>query len=210
VPARSPDACALLLDLDGTLIDARRRQVELARHLAPSLDGDRFWAAKRAGATTRRALADQGVADAEALAAAWVAAVEETRWLALDAVLPGAAEAIAAVRAAGLAPLVLTARRDAAAVRAQVAALSLDVPPPLVVDPREAATAKAAVLRASAAAGFVGDSESDHAAAAAAQVPFAAVAGGQRDAAFLAARGIAPVCEGVYEAVAVLLGEQTT
>lgn len=200
----------LLLDLDGTLIDARRRQVELARALVPALDADRFWSAKRGGATTRAALAAQGVADADAIANAWMEAIEEPRWLAVDAVLPHVAEALALLRARGVAPGVLTARRDAAAVTAQVAALGLDLPAPLVVDPRDAVAAKAAQLRASGSLGYVGDSEGDHAAATAADVPFAGVSSGQRDTAFLAARGIVPVFAGVYAAVASLLGEQTT
>ena len=200
----------LALDLDGTLLDCRRRQVELARHVAPALDGRRFWAAKRMGATTRSALAEQGIEGAAA-AAAWGAAIEDPEWLALDAVLPGAVEAIERARAAAFEPLVLTARRDAAAVREQVARSGLPVAGVHVVDPRRAAPEKAALLRELAAAGLVGDTESDAAAAREAGVAFAAVGSGQRAPRFLEARGIRPVYDGVLAAVAALLdGVQTT
>jgi phosphoglycolate phosphatase len=204
---------ALALDLDGTLVDCRRRQVELARHLVPRLDPERFWADKRMGATTRAALEAQGIAPDEARAAAdaWVARIEDVRWLRVDAVLPGAAAAVAAVRAAGLEPMVLTARRDAQAVRAQIAATGLEVGRVVVVDPRRAADEKAAALQETGAVGLVGDSESDAAAARAAGVPFAAVGSGQRDPRFLRERGIAPVYPDVLAAVrALLAGRQTT
>ncbi|HEX8101730.1 MAG TPA: hypothetical protein VF533_03890, partial [Solirubrobacteraceae bacterium] len=76
---------SVVFDLDGTLLDCRARQVALARHVAGArLDDDRFWAAKRAGATTADALAAQGFGDARALAARWVELVERDEWLALD------------------------------------------------------------------------------------------------------------------------------
>jgi phosphoglycolate phosphatase-like HAD superfamily hydrolase len=199
----------LALDLDGTLLDCRRRQVELARHVAPALDGRRFWAAKRMGATTRAALAAQGIED-ETAAAAWSAAIEDPEWLRLDAVLPGAVAAVERARAAAREPLVLTARRDAAAVREQVSRSGLPARV-LVVDPRRAAPEKAAALRELAAVGLVGDTESDAAAAREAGVAFAAVGSGQRDPRFLEERGIRPVYDGVLAAVTALLdGLQTT
>ena len=98
----------------------------------------------------------------------------------------------------GYRPVVLTARRDADAVRDQVVALGLvpasDV---LVVDPAAADREKARALRDLDAIGFVGDNESDGRAAAGAGVPFACVDTGQRSAAFLREQGIEPVPGGV-------------
>ena len=99
----------------------------------------------------------------------------------------------------------LTARRDAAAVREQVARSGLPAARVLVVEPRRAAPEKAAVLRELAAVGLVGDTESDAAAAREAGVAFAAVGGGQRDPRFLEERGIRPVYDGVLDAVTALL-----
>ncbi|HWV86108.1 MAG TPA: HAD family hydrolase, partial [Capillimicrobium sp.] len=118
----------IALDLDGTLLDCRPRQVALAAALhGPGLDEAAFWAAKREGATTRAALEALGVDGERAarLARRWAAEVEDDRWLALDAPLPGVAAALTALREAGRDAVVLTARRRADAVRRQVAATGL-------------------------------------------------------------------------------------
>jgi phosphoglycolate phosphatase-like HAD superfamily hydrolase len=176
------------LDLDGTLLDARRRQVEVARSLVPDLDGEDFWARKREGATTRELLGDEA-------AAAWVAAVEEPQWLALDVLLPGVADALRDVEAG----FVLTARRDARAVREQVARhIGLPVE---VVDPFDAAAQKAAVLQQRAASVYIGDTESDAKAAQLAGVPFVAVSTGQRSERFLRAAGVEVICASLAEAL---------
>jgi phosphoglycolate phosphatase-like HAD superfamily hydrolase len=86
----------------------------------------------------------------------------------------------------------LTARRDPVALAGQLAALGLapDFHAVEVVDPREAADAKAAHLRAARPALFVGDSETDFAAAERVGVPFIGVDTGQRSAPFLRAAGV--------------------
>lgn len=196
------------LDLDGTLLDCRPRQVRLAARLVGAgFDADRFWAAKRHGATTRVALEAVGVpgARAQRIAREWAAAVEDDAWLAVDPLLPGARRALAALAAAARPVLVLTARRRARAARDQVAHLVPGLPVE-VVDPARAAAAKAAALRRCRARAFVGDTESDAAAAAAAAVAFLAVGGGQRDPTWLSEHGIAPVYAGVDDAVRALLG----
>lgn len=192
----------IVFDLDGTLIDCRARQVALARHVAGAgLDEDRFWAAKRGGATTARALADQGFERAEALAAEWVRLVERDEWLALDALLPGAREALRRTAHA----MVLTARSDGDALARQVRRLAIaDFAHVVIVDPAVAADHKSEVLREVHAAAFIGDTESDARAAESAGVPFLAVDTGQRDAAFLSARGWPPVPGGVLAAVQAL------
>lgn len=199
----------IALDLDGTLLDCRPRQVAVAAALhGPGLDEAAFWAAKREGATTRAALEAIGVGGERGarLARRWAAEVEDDRWLALDAPLPGVAAALTALRAAGRDAVVLTARRRADAVRRQVAATGLGalVGAVEVVDPVNAAADKATMLTRLGAAGFVGDTESDAAAAGRAGVPFAAVGGGQRSAAWLRAHGIAPVHADLASALAAL------
>jgi phosphoglycolate phosphatase len=204
-------------DLDGTLLTSRERHVAVAREALraggekeATFDGDGFWAAKRAGATTRQALESVGVgaqAAAEA-AAVWLDRIEDDEALALDELQPGATEALAASRAAGFPPFVLTARRRTDAVRRQVDRLGLAeaLEDLVVVRPDRARGEKARVLEARRPVAFVGDTESDAAAAADAGVPFAAVGTGQRDAAFLRAHGADVVYDGVAEAVAGLRG----
>ncbi|MEA2419552.1 MAG: hypothetical protein QOE60_1758 [Thermoleophilaceae bacterium] len=188
------------LDLDGTLLDCRARQVALAAHLAGSLDEAAFWAAKRAGATTAAALAAQ---DAPDVSAAWVEQIEDERWLALDAPLPGVDSSLAELRGAGFDPFVLTARRHPERVAAQVERLGLA--PPAVVSPAAAAREKADVLRQLDAAGLIGDTESDLEAARAAAVPCELVSTGQRDAAFLRAQGATGIHDSLAHAVAALV-----
>jgi phosphoglycolate phosphatase-like HAD superfamily hydrolase len=178
--------------------------VALATHLAGALDEDAFWSAKRAGATTAEALAAQDVPDADAVAGAWVAEVEDERWLALDQPLPSAADALAALRTGGCAPFVLTARRYPERVRAQVERLVGGVEV-IVVAPGRAAADKAARLTELGAAGLVGDTEADLAAARRAGVAVEVVASGQRDADFLLRHGAERVHAGVADAVAALL-----
>lgn len=190
----------MALDLDGTLLDCRARQVAVAADLAGSLDEDAFWAAKRAGATTAAALAAQGAPD---VSAAWIDQIEDERWLALDEPLPGAEAAIAELRRAGFDPVVLTARRHADRAAAQVERLGLAAP--VVVSPAAAKVEKAAALRELGAAGLIGDTESDLEAARAAGVPCELVSTGQRDEAFLRGHGAAAVHDTLGQAVEALV-----
>lgn len=184
----------IALDLDGTLIDAKLRQVGLARfHLATfgvELDGEAFWAKKREGATTKATLEAMGFLCATEVAMGWGRDIESREWLARDPWLPGACEVLAALRGQGVRVRVVTARRDAVAVREQAEALGLSrlVDEIAVVDPRQAAVEKAAYLTGVAL--FVGDSESDAEAAALAGVPFVAVDTGVRSRGFLERLGL--------------------
>jgi phosphoglycolate phosphatase-like HAD superfamily hydrolase len=205
---------AFALDFDGTLVSCRERHVALAAAIVDELgvsgfDPDRFWAAKEAGASTRAALVRLGIAEAHAarVAALWGERIEDPDWLRLDRPLPGARAAVDRVRAAGMSPLLLTARRDPAAVRDEVARAGLAAAEEVVVvSPFAAAEQKAERLRAAGALGFVGDTESDAQAAAAAGVRFAAVAGGQRSREYLSALGL-EVHAGVLDATLAILGD---
>jgi phosphoglycolate phosphatase len=201
----------LALDLDGTLIDAKRRQVAVATtiidtlNLAP-LDGDAFWELKRNGHNTRSALEHLGYASdtARDVAERWAAAIEAPDWLRLDAWLPGAKEALQRLQDDGMAVHILTARRHADAVRDQCRILGLAsfATAIHVVDPAHAATAKAALLTQAVA--FIGDSESDADAARLAGVAFVGVTGGQRSPAFLSGHGITELHPDLPSALAVL------
>jgi phosphoglycolate phosphatase len=196
----SPERGPLALDLDGTLLDAEPRQVELMASLvdpdlAPVVRAE-LWARKREGASSETALRQLGVAPAVAadLARHWTEAVEDDRWLALDRPLPGVTETLRELNASGRGPIVVTARRYADRVRIQLenvgmAELLAGVE---VVSPAAVAAEKELVLRRIGACAYVGDTERDAEAAAAAGVPFAAVATGQRSARFLRARGFEP------------------
>ena len=195
------EGAALALDLDGTLLDAERRQCELAAAAlretghAAAFDPTRFWALKREGATTREAFVSLGVEEwvGKRAAAYWALHVEAPGWLALDRPLPGAREALAWLRGHSVLVVVLTARQHPDRVRGEVERLGLRelVDDLLVVAPSAAVREKGAALARLAPRGYVGDSETDGAAARKAGVPFVAVTTGQRSPAFLHARGFA-------------------
>jgi phosphoglycolate phosphatase-like HAD superfamily hydrolase len=188
-------------DLDGTLIDARERQVgvaaeALAQLTGQELDGAGFWRAKRAGATTLAALTQLGYGAevAEEVAGHWGRRVEDDDWVERDRALPGARRVLTALRAEGWTIIVLTARRRAegAGRSLRAAAIASLVDHVEVADPRSAVADKGRALARLAPAGFIGDTDSDGRAALAAGIPFAAVSTGQRSRAYLERRGFSP------------------
>lgn len=188
----------MAFDLDGTLIDARHRQVGVAVEVVREaggvgLDTARFWRAKRDGSSTAGALVSLGLDPvlATTIADRWRARIEAAEWLAQDRALPGAVRVLGRLRAAGRRIAVLTARRSAegAAASLDAAGLAPFVDELSVVDPGAAVAEKARALRAWRASSFIGDTEADGAASAEACVPFVAVTTGQRSSSYLAARG---------------------
>ena len=186
-------------DLDGTLLDARARQVHVLIEAGialdePTPDADRFWQLKRNGSTTGQALEQLGLPTARAhrLATWWQAHVEDPEMLRFDQLLPLANAAIEACRVEGLSPRILTARSNAGSVLMQLDKCGLGrlVDEVHVVSPFGAATAKAAHLKLWSAIAMIGDTESDARAAAMATVPFLAVCCGQRSEDFLRARSL--------------------
>jgi phosphoglycolate phosphatase-like HAD superfamily hydrolase len=209
---RSSSSELLALDLDGTLIDPRPRQVAVAAALledrgAAPLDEDAFWDAKRAGATTGAALEVLGYPEPlpREVAAAWRERVEEPRWQRLDRPFQGVGELLADLRAGGWELALLTARRRPAGPVDLVRRLGWSdrIGETVVVDPARSSEEKAAWLREHAPRRFIGDTESDGEAARRAGVEFVAVATGQRSAEYLRERGfrvvpgLAAACEGL-------------
>jgi len=185
----------LAVDLDGTLVSCAPRHAALMRHVCRG-DGladdfiDRYWAAKREGASNLVALRGLGHPAPAARAAAWARDIEHWPWLGFDRLLPGVAEALAARRHR---IIVLTARREPVFAHQQLDRLGLarwldDV---IVVPPTAAADAKARHLQALKPVAFVGDAETDATAARAAGLPFIAVECGMRSAAFWQRHGVA-------------------
>jgi phosphoglycolate phosphatase-like HAD superfamily hydrolase len=208
----------LAFDLDGTLIDARRRQVGVAREAllwatGEKLDELSFWRAKRSGATTLEALLGLGyaAADAERVTRRWAELIETDEWLASDRALTGARRALAGLRAHGAVVTVITARRRSEGARCSVQASGIAslIHELIVVESDLAVSAKAQALRRCGADGFIGDTDSDGKAARAAVVRFVAVMTGQRSRAYLHARGY-QVARSLSEALELLPSRPTS
>ncbi|MFN3076305.1 MAG: HAD family hydrolase [Alphaproteobacteria bacterium] len=115
------------LDLDGTVLDSRRRHVvavvRAAGEEGVSLSeamAERYFALKCDGATGLEALRRLEVASAEGICRRWLERIETREMLALDHPYPGVAEVLATAHGAGMRFVLVTARRDAAAVREQL------------------------------------------------------------------------------------------
>ena len=204
----------LAFDLDGTLIDARHRQVEvtawlLDQHGAGALERTRFWRLKRGGMSTAAALARLGYATdlVETVARAWPEQMETDAWLAQDRALPGVTRVLGRLRDDGARIAVITARRRAEGAQRslQAATLSDLVDDLCAVAPTDAPAAKARRLRELEASWFIGDTDGDGTAARTAGVPFVAVSTGQRSGGYLQALGYPP-SGSLYAAVARLRG----
>jgi phosphoglycolate phosphatase len=199
----------IAFDLDGTLITAGTRQSWLLRAAALAhgvrLDAADIWAAKRAGASNKDYLLGRGVdaATTARIGALWQGQVETPYWLLLDVPLPGVTATLERLGAQGRRCILITARAHARLMHQQIARLDLARHFAAVhcVAPARTVQEKAQVLRAEGADFFVGDAESDAAAAQAAGVPFAGVTTGQRSAGYLARHGVRHLYDSLAEAV---------
>eukprot|EP00439_Symbiodinium_sp_Y106_P088270 s1_g806.t1 len=196
----------IALDLDGTLISCRERQVALFQAISAenrgSGDGDKFWAFKRDGLSTHDAALKLGLTseDAAHVATRWVREIEDAYWLQFDSVYDDVNEFLRLLWRHDVSFFVLTARRNKYLLKQQILRLAfLSDTEIIVVTPQEAATQKAEVLRSRGAALFIGDSESDLKAAKIADVAFGAVGRGQRNAKFLMASGADRVSDSLLE-----------
>jgi phosphoglycolate phosphatase-like HAD superfamily hydrolase len=93
-----------VVDLDGTLLDTRRRQYEVYRDAVEAVvpddgldhpDLDTFWRHKRAGESTRHIAARRlEASDADAVARRWESWIEEREYLRLDDPFDGVEDAL--------------------------------------------------------------------------------------------------------------------
>lgn len=186
-------------DLDGTLVTARQRQLTLLRAIAKRIDvhlvEDAVWQKKREGVSTRAALLEMGLNEerAKEIASAWIQEIETPYWLSLDTLFSDTLKVLDSFRESGEALILLTARQNTRLLLQQLARLGIREYFTGVecVSPFDAVNEKAKVLSRYAFAGFVGDSETDFAAAKRTGTPFYAVSTGQRSPVFLAGLGVA-------------------
>lgn len=189
------------LDLDGTLIDCERRHCELmaasARALGHTLDRRAFWSHKRQGAANLGALRSCGFGDDAAadMNSLWIHDVERLPWLLLDRPVEGTEQALIRLRARGMRLHVFTARRARSMVRLQIERLGWRdlFDEIVVVSPHDAAAQKAEALRRANCEHFIGDTESDAAAAKVAGITFTALSSGMRCAEYLTRHAVSDV-----------------
>lgn len=209
----------IALDLDGTLIDCRERQVALMRHAlatvahdgALSLDDNAFWALKREGANNVAALAHLGYREKTITAAnkLWGDLIETPAWLERDFVLPTVLESLGALLSNGYRCTLLSARKDSFAAQNQINRLGLNswLSHAIFVSPLSQSTEKAEQLTRIGASVLVGDSESDGSAARTANVRFIGVSTGQRSSLYLKRNcKNALICEDLAGVVLALCG----
>jgi phosphoglycolate phosphatase-like HAD superfamily hydrolase len=179
---------AIALDLDGTLLSCAPRQCalmrQLCKHDVDEIDPfiERYWAAKREGASNLKALRELGHPEPEARALAWTRDIEHWPWLGFDRLLPGVAQGLAMLDRDQIHVVLLTARREPSFLHQQLDRLNLrrGIDALVVVPPGEASAAKGRALQRLRPAAFIGDTESDAEAALAAGVPFRPLSSGMR------------------------------
>lgn len=123
----------LVIDLDGTLLDVRRRltacyrDVCLGLGLEP-LPADEYWALKREACDSRQLLARSGDASGEfydRFLQAWLQKVEGEAYLAMDTLQPAAAERLALWTAGGCTLVLATMRQSRSRVLRQLGGLGV-------------------------------------------------------------------------------------
>lgn len=189
------------LDFDGTLVTCRDRHVALmrasARRLGATLDGEAYWSAKRQGHSNSLALAASCIEPevADALCALWAREIERPPWLWFDQPIDGIEQALHTLVGGGNRLHLLTARACAAQLFLQLerSGLGRFMTSVTVVGQGRVAAQKASALASKRCSIYIGDTESDDAAARLAGVRFAAVTSGMRSETFLRARGIEKV-----------------
>lgn len=196
------------VDLDGTILDCRTRQVALASSLAGrhgyKLDESSFWDSKRNGESTLMALRKQLVNDHDAkiINAEWVENIEKDEWLELDLVIPGAEDSLRAFDNVDF--VLITSRHRPEGVMSTLERLgieSLFYGIHVVGAGKKAVEGKARILKRIRASCMVGDTEVDFMAAKLAGVSFAGVSTGQRSSEFLKNKGIEQVHDSLEAAI---------
>jgi len=121
---------AVIFDLDGPLLDVRRRYgavfAEAVRRLGGRPPAGDDWALRRAGLGRPARLAAAGITGREAeFTRIWLERIEAPDMLALDRVQPHAAAVLDRLTRRAGPPVLVTFRRDAAALARQLADLGL-------------------------------------------------------------------------------------
>ena len=123
----------ILLDLDGPLLDGKRRHYHCYRtilltHGYVPIDIDRYWEMKRAKGSRTQLLQ---ISDAEGLyddfLASWVSMIESPNALALDRIQEGALDCMKQWREDGLTLTLVTMRKNRRALEEQLRATGLQV-----------------------------------------------------------------------------------
>jgi len=159
----------LFFDLDGTVLDCRRRLYRLFDDLAPGhdLDQDEYWRLKRAGQRRDDLLRDRFGFDRAALNAlkkSWMERIEDEDRLALDCVWPGLGEILMRLAARHSLYLVTNRQfRDRTVRQVEGLGLAGCFTAVLVTEQR---SSKAALIKAANLAGgpdgvFIGDTGED-------------------------------------------------
>lgn len=208
----------LYFDLDGTLIDVRKRHYAAyaeAAHdlgLTPLSEQD-FWDYRRDGAETEDLLGALEEADRERFEERWRELFDEPSYVRLDALIPGARQTLAKLRESYELVLV-SLREDREALLDQLEELALrkffkSVYSPL--EPDKAASKADLIKRQQDRNGddvaFVGDSEEDIAAARELGIDAVSVTTGVRGRRYLEARGPDEVISSVRELLRILRGD---
>jgi phosphoglycolate phosphatase len=189
---------AIYFDLDGTLIDVRRRHYAAyadtlrALGLTP-LSWEQYWARRRRGASSADLLDGADDALRARFLDGWIAHVEMAAYLRLDEPVAGATGALDAL-SASYALVLVTLRRRRAALHAQLERLGLGGRFDAVLTLSAPGESKVELIRNAGAPGagsiVVGDSEADVEAARTLGLMSVCVTTGVRDPAFL--RALAP------------------
>lgn len=192
------------LDLDGTLITCRQRQVSLMRAIVRahgfSLCPTTFWRAKSGGKNNKGALIECGFSGdlVEYFCKLWVESIETSAWLTLDSLMP---DAYTLLNNDNFSLHLITARSNPRLLKLQLSSLGIDryFSSVWVVSPIDSYRKKAAILRELKCEIHIGDSEVDLNAAKLAGCYFMGVEHGQRSRGFLTARGAPLVASGLIE-----------
>lgn len=170
----------ILLDLDGPLLDGKQRHYRCYQTILESfglkpVDIDEYWEAKRSLVSRKELLLASGAQGIyEEYLAAWLHLIERPALLALDKVQDGAIECLTAWRSQEVELLLVTMRKDKAALERQLEATELRqfLDAVLVCDHAEGGEGKANAVRNYFQTEFspdetlwVGDTEADWAAA---------------------------------------------
>lgn len=187
----------ILVDLDGTLITCREKQLTVLQAALSihdiSIDLSLTWELKRAGSSTKQAMILQGLPEELVVRITndWIRMIEDYIWLNLDRILPHVKPTLNEMyKTANL--ILLTSRRRPEFVKLQIRRLGLSIyfEEIIVVNVKNPEAEKAHWLRSYNASAYFGDTEIDAKAAELAKIPFFAVTTGQRNASFMIQSGI--------------------